>query len=186
LYTVQWVEDSSDTGNQVTVEQPIKYINHLWHTIYWSSESRTYFTDPGDILPEGFEGLGHEDHSSGPSHIPPPIEPIHEPLRTGTTFHSGILDTLAGTAVNPAEQPSPILTNPFSPTSFTPPVQSIPTPPIQVSSMSATTPIAAQSTIVAATSADKKGSLKGKQPPTFDGTRAKADNFWWAFKSIVF
>jgi hypothetical protein len=42
--------------------------------------------------------------------------------------------------------------------------------------------IAAQSTVVATMPADDKGSLKGKQPPTFDGTRAKADNFWRAFK----
>jgi hypothetical protein len=48
--------------------------------------------------------------------------------------------------------------------------------------MSTCTPIAAQSTIVATTPADDKGSLKGKQPPVFNGTRAKADNFWRAFK----
>jgi hypothetical protein len=48
--------------------------------------------------------------------------------------------------------------------------------------MSTSTPVVAQSTIVAATSADDKGGLKGKQPPVFDGTRAKADNFWRAFK----
>jgi hypothetical protein len=48
--------------------------------------------------------------------------------------------------------------------------------------MSTSTPITAQSTIVTATPADDKGSLKGKQPPVFDGTRAKADNFWRAFK----
>jgi hypothetical protein len=48
--------------------------------------------------------------------------------------------------------------------------------------MSTSVPITAQSTIVAATPADNKGSLKGKQPPVFNGTRAKADNFWRAFK----
>ena len=41
-------------------------------------------------------------------------------------------------------------------------------------------PITAQATIT--TPADNKTNLRGKQPPTFDGTRSKADNFWRAFK----
>jgi hypothetical protein len=183
LYTIQWVKDDSKGGDQRTVEQPIEYINNLWHTIHWSHETRTYYTDPGDILPEGFKGLGHEDNTPGPSYIPPPTEPIHEPLHTGTTFQVGILDTLAGTAANPTQQSSPIPSTPFSPTSV---VASMPPilvpPPIQVQSMSTSTPVAAQSTIVGTTPADDKGSLKGKQPPVFDGTRAKADTFWRAFK----
>ena len=38
----------------------------------------------------------------------------------------------------------------------------------------------AQATVT--TLVDDKSSLRGKQPPVFDGTRLKADNFWRAFK----
>lgn len=41
-------------------------------------------------------------------------------------------------------------------------------------------PVATQATIT--TPVDDKGSLRGKQPPIFDGTRSKANNFWRAFK----
>ena len=41
-------------------------------------------------------------------------------------------------------------------------------------------PVAMQATIT--TPVDDKSSLQGKQPPVFDGTRSKADNFWRAFK----
>ena len=41
-------------------------------------------------------------------------------------------------------------------------------------------PVTAQATIT--TPVDDKTNLRGKQPPTFDGTRSKADNFWRAFK----
>ena len=43
-----------------------------------------------------------------------------------------------------------------------------------------TQPVMAQATVT--TPADDKSSLWGKQPPVFDGTRSKADNFWRAFK----
>ena len=47
--------------------------------------------------------------------------------------------------------------------------------------MSATAPpVMAQATIT--TPVDDKTNLRGKQPPTFDGTRSKANNFWRAFK----
>ena len=41
-------------------------------------------------------------------------------------------------------------------------------------------PVAAQATITMPV--NNKGSLRGKQPSVFDGTRSKADNFWRAFK----
>ena len=47
--------------------------------------------------------------------------------------------------------------------------------------MSTSTPsVTAQATIN--TPVDDKTNLRGKQPPTFDGTRSKANNFWRAFK----
>ena len=50
---------------------------------------------------------------------------------------------------------------------------------VQVTTMS-TQPVTAQATIT--TPVNDKTNLRGKQPPTFDGTRSKADNFWRAFK----
>jgi hypothetical protein len=41
-------------------------------------------------------------------------------------------------------------------------------------------PVTAQTTIT--TPVDDKSSLRGKQPPVFDETRSKANNFWRAFK----
>ena len=41
-------------------------------------------------------------------------------------------------------------------------------------------PVTAQATVT--TPIDDKSSLKGKQPPVFDGMRSKANNFWRAFK----
>ena len=41
-------------------------------------------------------------------------------------------------------------------------------------------PVTAQATIT--TPVDDKTNLRGKQPPVFDGTRSKANNFWRAFK----
>ena len=47
--------------------------------------------------------------------------------------------------------------------------------------MSASTPpVTAQATVT--TPVDDKTNLQGKQPPVFDGTRSKANNFWRAFK----
>ena len=102
------------------------------------------------------------------------------------TFSEGIHSLLQGTTTNPTFQSSPIATqtSQFQVTIPVPPVVQTPiTPPVQVqvTTMSAPTPpVTAQATIT--TPVNDKTNLRGKQLPTFDGTRSKADNFWRAFK----
>ena len=127
-------------------------------------------------MPEGFGGLQRgrpPQNEPGPSTIPPPAPPLGEPLQAGTTFTQGIHSVLSGTSTNPASLSS--LITPQS----APQVQVAFVPQTQIPIMS-TQPVTAQATIT--TPVDDKTNLRGKQPPTFDGTRSKADNFWRAFK----
>ena len=158
---------------------------------------KQYFTNPKELLPPGFGGLQRGEppaNEPGPLNIPPPIQPLREPLQADTTFGEGIHSLLEGTTLNLTQQSSPIMgKSPQSPSvslipqtlpiiSFPSVIQSPPiAPPIQIqaTTMSAQ-PIAAQATITAPI--DDKSSLQGKQPPVFNGTRSKADNFWRAFK----
>ena len=75
--------------------------------------------------------------------------------------------------------PQPQTTIPVSPNLPAIPVSVAPQIQVQTTTMS-TQPVTAQATIT--TPANNKTNLWGKQPPVFDGTRSKADNFWRAFK----
>ena len=109
------------------------------------------------------------------------------------TFSEGIHSLLKGTTLNLTQQSSLITReSPQSPSTTSVP-QNLPiisfpsviqppiTPPVQVqTTIMSTQPITAQATVT--TPIDDKSSLRGKQPPVFNGTRLKADNFWRAFK----
>ena len=183
-YVLKLQEEDLDGGQPVSYELPVKYINHCWYGLNWNEALKQYFTNLKEFLPEGYEGLHRGEPPAdkpGPSTIPPPIQPLGEPLQAGTTFTEGIHSLLQGTTTNPTSQSSPIAIQTTIPT---PPLAQVPiVPPIQaqVTTMSATAPpVTAQATIT--TPVDDKTNLRGKQPPTFNGTRSKADNFWRAFK----
>ena len=196
-YILKLIEEDSDGGDPVSYELLVKYINYCWYTLNWNEALKQYFTNPKELLPEGFGGLRRGEppaNKPGPSSIPLPIQPLGEPLQARTTFKEGIHSLLQGTTLNPTERSSPIMgespQSPFTTSipqtlpviSFPPVIQSPLVPPplsIQATTMSVQ-PVAAQATIT--TPVDDKSSLQGKQPPVFDGTRSKADNFWRAFK----
>ena len=119
-----------------------------------------------------------------PSIIRPPVQSLGKPLQAGTIFGEGIHSLLQGMISNPVSLSSPIAPQPqtTTPVPSNPPIIPISVaPPIQIqtTTMSAQ-PVTAQATIT--TPANNKTNLQGKQPPVFDGTRSKADNFWRAFK----
>ena len=146
--------------------------------------------NPKELLPDSFTGLEKDENRSSkpePLYIPPPAKSLYKPLCIETTFSVGIHNTLAETAVNPADQFLSIALTPFSPTAiavspFPSSITQVTTPPITQTTMMLAQWVAAQATITTTTSADNKGNLKGKQPLIFNGTRSKTDNFWWAFK----
>ena len=183
-YVLKLQEEDSDGGQPVSYELPVEYINYCWYGLNWNKALKQYFTNPKELLPEGYGGLHRGEppaNEPGPSTIPPPIQPLGEPLQAGTTFTEGIHSLLQGTTTNPTSQSSPITIQTTIP--VPPLVQTPVAPPIQtqVTTMSATAPpVTAQATIT--TPVDDKTNLRGKQPPTFDRTRSKADNFWRAFK----
>ena len=159
-------------GPPVSYELPVEYINYCWYGLNWNEALKQYFTSNKEILADGFGGLRRGQppvDQPGPSNIPPPITPIGEPLQAGTTFAQSIHSALSGTITNPTSLSSPIA----------PQISVNPAPQKQTPTMSAQ-PVTAQATIT--TLVDDKTNLRGKQPPTFDGTRSKADNFWRAFK----
>ena len=171
-YVLRLQEEDSDGGPPVAYELPVEYINYCWYGLNWNEALKQYFTSSKELLPDGFGGLRRgqpPENEPGPSTIPPPAPLLGEPLQAGTTFTQGIHSTLLGTTTNPTSLSSPIL----------PRIQVTPTPQTQIPTMSAQ-PVTAQATIT--TPVDDKTNLRGKQPPTFDGTRSKADNFWRAFK----
>ena len=169
-YILRIQEEDSDGGQPVSYELPVEYINYCWYGLNWNEALKQYFTNPKELLPDGYGGLQRGQppvDEPGPSNIPPPIQPIGEPLQAGTTFSEGIHSLLQGTTSNPTSISSPVIPH------TTTPVQAQPiSTPIQIAAMSAQ-PVTAQATIT---------TLRGKQPPAFDGTRSKADNFWRAFK----
>jgi hypothetical protein len=189
-YVLKIQEEDSDGGQPVSYKLPVKYINHCWYGLNWNEALKQYFTNPSELLPPGYRGLQRGEplaDEPGPSTIPPPIQPLAEPLQAGTVFTEGIHSLLKGTTLNIAGQSSPIMGGspqpqittpappnpPITPISVAPPIQA------QATTMSAQ-PVTAQATIT--TPVDDKTNLQGKQPPVFDGTRSKADNFWRAFK----
>ena len=177
-YVLKLQEEDSDGGQPVSYELPVEYINYCWYSLNWNEALKQYFTNPKELLPEGYGGLQRGEPPTsepGPSTIPPPIQPLGEPLQAGTTFSEGIHSLLQGTTSNPMSLSSPIASQP------PPTIQPIPVAPIQVQTTTMSTqPVTVQATIT--TPVNDKTNLRGKQPPTFDGTRSKADNFWRAFK----
>ena len=178
-YVLRLQEEDSDGGQPVSYELPVEYINYCWYGLNWNEALKQYFTSNKKLLPDGFGGLRRGQPPAdepGPSNIPPPAQILGEPLQAGTIFTQGIHSALQGITTTPTSQSSPIQLNP--------PAITVPVPSqiqVQTTTMSASVPpVAAQATIT--TSVDDKTNLRGKQPPTFDGTRSKADNFWRAFK----
>ena len=186
-YVLKLQEEDSDGGQPVSYELPVEYINYCWYGLNWNEALKQYFTNPKELLPEGYGGLHRGEppiDEPGPSTIPPPIQPLREPLQVGTTFSKGIHSLLQGTTINLTLQSSSIVGEAPQSQIITPAPLTIPTPvtpsiQVQVATMSAQ-PVTAQATIT--TPVDDKTNLWGKQPPVFDGTRSKADNFWRAFK----
>ena len=184
-YVLKLQEEDSDGGQPVSYELPVEYINYCWYGLNWNEALKQYFTGNKELLPDRFGGLRRGQPPAdepGPSNIPPPTQPLREPLQAGTIFTEGIHSVLHRITSNPTLSSSPITPQPTFPASHNPIV--IPVPPqvqTQATTMSAAAlPVTAQATIT--TPVDDKTSLRGKQPPTFDGTRSKADNFWRAFK----
>ena len=179
-YVLRLQEEDSDGGQPVSYELPVEYINYCWYGLNWNEALKQYFTSNKELLPEGFGGLHRGQPPAdepGPSTIPPPAQILGEPLQAGTTFTQGIHSVFFGTTTNPTSLSSPI--TPTAPASTTPQAQVSVAPQSQIPTMSAQ-PVTAQATIT--TPVDDKTNLRGKQPPTLDETRSKADNFWRAFK----
>ena len=178
-YIIRLQEEDSDGGQPVSYELPVEYINYCWYGLNWNEALRQYFTSNKELLPDGFGGLRRGQPPTdepGPSNIPPPAQILGEPLQAGTVFTQGIHSAFQGITTIPTAQSSPLQPNPPAI------VVSAPSQILgQTTTMSASVPpVTAQATIT--TPADDKTNLRGKQPPTFDGTRSKADNFWRAFK----
>ena len=102
-YVLKLQEEDLDGGQPVSYELPVEYINHCWYGLNWNEALKQYFTNPKELLPEGYRGLHRGEPSAdepGPSTIPPPIQPLGEPLQAGTTFTEGIHSLLQGTTTN--------------------------------------------------------------------------------------
>jgi hypothetical protein len=110
-YILKLQEEDLDGGQPVSYELPVKYINHCWYGLNWNEALKQYFTNPKELLPEGYGGLHRGEPPADeprPSTIPPPIQPLGEPLQAGTTFTEGIHSLLQGMTINPTSQSSPI------------------------------------------------------------------------------
>ena len=186
-YVLKLQEEDSDGGQPVSYELPVEYINYCWYGLNWNEALKQYFTNPKELLPEGYGGLQRGEppaNEPGPSSIPPPVQPLGELLQAGMIFSEGIHSLLQGVISNPTSLSLPITSQPQTTISVPPnppiiPISVTPQIQIQTTTMSAQ-PVTAQATIT--TPADDKANLRGKQPPVFDGMRSKADNFWRAFK----
>ena len=120
-YVLKLQEEDSDGGQPVSYELPVEYINYCWYGLNWNEALKQYFTSNKELLPDGFGGLRRGQPPAdepGPSIIPPPAQPLGEPLQAGTTFAQGIHSVLLGTTTNPASLSS--LITPQS-TSLNPP-----------------------------------------------------------------
>ena len=131
-YVLRIQEEDSDGGQPVSYELPVEYINYCWYGLNWNEALRQYFTNPKEHLPDGYGGLRRgqpPEDEPGPSNIPPPIQPLGEPLQAGTTFSEGIHSILHGITSNPASLSS--LVTPQD-TSSTPVVTPVPivSPPV--------------------------------------------------------
>ena len=105
-YVLKLVEEDSDGGDPVSYKLLVEYINYCWYSLNWNEALKQYFTNPKELLPEGFGGLRRGEHPAnepGPSNIPPPIQPLGKPLQAGTTFGKSIHSLLQGTTLNSAQ-----------------------------------------------------------------------------------
>ena len=150
-YVLRIQEEDSDGGQPVAYELPVEYINYCWYSLNWNEALKQYFTNPKELLPEGYGGLQRVQPPAdelGPSNIPPPVQPLGEPLQAGTIFSEGIHSVLYGTTSNPALLSSPVTSQVTVPTLPNPPVTPTTTaPPIQLQ----TTTMSAQPVTVQAT-----------------------------------
>ena len=127
-YILRLQEEDSDGGQPVSYELPVEYINYCWYGLNWNKALKQYFTSNRELLPDGFGGLHRgqpPETEPGPSNIPPPAQPLGEPLQAGTTFTQGIHSVLHGTISNPTLLSSPIMPS----TSSNPPIISTPAVP---------------------------------------------------------
>ena len=114
-YVLKLHEEDLDRGQPVSYKLPVEYINYCWYGLNWNEALKQYFTNPKELLPEGYRGLQRGEPPAdepGPSTIPPPIQPLGEPLQAGTTFSEGIHSLLQGTTLNITQQSSPITIQP--------------------------------------------------------------------------
>ena len=114
-YILKLHEEDSDGGQPVSYELLVEYINYCWYSLNWNKALKQYFTNPKELLPEGYGGLQRGEPPAdepGPSTIPPPIQPLGEPLQAGMTFSEGIHSLLQGTMLNIAQESSPITAQP--------------------------------------------------------------------------
>ena len=124
-YVLKLYEEDSDGGQPVSYELPVKYINYCWYGLNWNEALKQYFTNPKELLDDGYGGLQRGQPPAdepGPSNIPPPIQSLGELLQAGTTFSEGIHSILQGTISNPASLSSPITSQATIPTPPNPPV----------------------------------------------------------------
>ena len=166
-YVLKLHKEDSDGGQPVSYELLVKYINYCWYGLNWNEALKQYFTNPKELLPEGYGGLQRGEPPAdkpGPSTIPPPIQPLGEPLQAGTTFSKGIYSLLQGTTLNITQQSSPITAQP--PQITVPVLPIAPSIQVQATTMSAQ-PVTAQATIT--TPVDDKT----------QSTRETTPSLWW-------
>ena len=153
-YILRIQEEDSDGGQPVSYELPVEYINYCWYGLNWNEALRQYFTNPKERLADGYGGLRRGQPPAdepGPSNIPPPTQPLGEPLQAGTIFSEGIHSVLHGITSNPASLSSLVTPQITTPT----PVPII--PPIIMSASTSAPPVTAQATIT--TPVDDKTNL---------------------------
>ena len=135
-YVLRLQEEDSDGGQPVLYELPVKCINYCWYGLNWNEALKQYFTNPKELLPEGYGGLWRGQlpaDKPGPSNIPPPVQPLGEPLQAGTIFSEGIHSILHGITSNPASLSLPVTSQVATSTPPNPPATPTPAvPPIQL------------------------------------------------------
>ena len=75
-YVLKLQEEDSDGGQPVSYKLPVEYINYCWYSLNWNEALKQYFTNPKELLPQGYGGLQRGEPPAdepGPSTIPPPI-----------------------------------------------------------------------------------------------------------------